>query len=300
MSVITGRLIEKLTGLSVDAGVYFEGIGNLSDRSMPGFLSWLCDGQYLEELEAGANIRGVITTPELAARIKRRDLVLLLSDDPFAAACRLIDYQCRKGYRRRKSRIAKTAIVDPKAHVADYNVVVGPKTVIEAGALVLPGSEIGRHCVIRSGAVLASDNFNKYRGADGEVLGSFSDRGVKLGDGVEIGNNSCIDKGDSGIDTEIGSGTKIHNQVQICHGVRLGQRCLVWGGVFICGFATVEDDVQLQPRVIISNHVRVGRGAFLGINSVVTHDVAPGASVLGSRALSNRGTLKALGERFRK
>jgi UDP-3-O-[3-hydroxymyristoyl] glucosamine N-acyltransferase len=298
--MITAKIFEEIGKISVTHNKDFNGIGSLSTTSIPNMLSWLFDEKYLNEVESNLNITGLITTEAIAEKIQRSDICLIIHSDPFAIANLLIDYQTHKLYKKTPNDIHPTAQIHAKAYIADYNVVIGAHTIVEAQASVLPDSIIGQRCVIRTGAIISSDNFNKFRTLSGTVVGPFSDRKVIIGDDVEVGNNTCIDKGDSETDTIIGDRTKLHNQIQICHGTQIGNDCLFWGGVFVCGFASIADQVQIQPRATISNYVRIGKSAYIGINSLVTHDLEEGKSFLGTRALGDRAMLDKLKEKFAK
>lgn len=298
MQRIDNEVLKNIGGVNMLSDNFFDGIGTLSTRSIPNMLSWLFDEKYLYEVESNLNIKGLIITKDLAGKVQRTDISFIIHTDPFAIAIKLIDYQAQAGYKKEQSNIHPTAQIHPKAYVAEYNVTIGADTIVEAQASILAGSLIGERCIIRTGAVIAADNFNKFRTLSGAVVSPFSDRKAILGNEVEIGNNSCIDKGDSETDTIIGDRSKLHNQVQICHGVQIGTDCLFWGGVFICGFATIADNVQIQPRAIISNHISIGKGAYIGINSLVTHDVDSNKSFLGARTLGDRAMLDKLKEKF--
>ncbi|KPK04084.1 MAG: UDP-3-O-(3-hydroxymyristoyl) glucosamine N-acyltransferase, partial [Gemmatimonas sp. SG8_28] len=112
-----------------------------------------------------------------------------------------------------------------------------------------------------------------------------------VGDSVEIGANSTVDRGGSR-DTEIGEGTKIDNLVQIAHNVRIGRHCVIMAQVGIAGTVTVEDGVLLAGQAGLADHLTVGRGARIAAQSGVIGDVPRGATVSGYPARDHRAVLR--------
>jgi UDP-3-O-[3-hydroxymyristoyl] glucosamine N-acyltransferase len=102
-------------------------------------------------------------------------------------------------------------------------------------------------------------------------------------DDVEIGANTCIDRG-ALKDTVIGEGTKIDNLVQVGHNAMLGRNCVIVGQVGIAGSAVLEDFVVMGGQAGVVGHVRVGRGAQIAGGSHVKDDVAPGLRLIGTPA----------------
>jgi UDP-3-O-[3-hydroxymyristoyl] glucosamine N-acyltransferase len=104
---------------------------------------------------------------------------------------------------------------------------------------------------------------------------------------VEIGANSCIDRG-AGPDTVIGEGTKIDNLVQIGHNVRLGKGCVIVAQVGISGSTVVEDYAVIGGQVGVAGHLTIGKGANIAAQSGVMRNVAAGEVQGGSPACSIR------------
>jgi len=119
-----------------------------------------------------------------------------------------------------------------------------------------------------------------------------------IGDDVEIGANTTIDRG-SVDDTVVGPGTKIDNLVQIGHNCRIGARCLIAGQAGIAGSTHVEDDVFLAGQAGLADHVTIGRGARVTVQGGVIGDIAPGATVSGYPARTHREFLRAQGALYR-
>jgi UDP-3-O-[3-hydroxymyristoyl] glucosamine N-acyltransferase len=106
---------------------------------------------------------------------------------------------------------------------------------------------------------------------------------VIVGDDVEVGANSTIDRG-STRDTIIGTGTRIDNLVQIGHNVRVGRCCVIVAQVGIAGSTILEDFVQVGGQAAMAGHLRIGKGSQIGAQAGVISDLAEHSAVLGSPA----------------
>ena len=153
---------------------------------------------------------------------------------------------------------------------------------------------VGADCVLHSGAVIGSDGFGFEPTPKGWVkipqCGS-----VILGDGVEVGANSTIDRARFGA-TRIGNGVKIDNQVHVAHNVVIGDGSLLVAQVGIAGSATLGKGVILAGKAGVNGHVHVGdrvRGAGM---AMIYGDVEPGTDVYGNPARERSVELRAQAE----
>ena len=108
-----------------------------------------------------------------------------------------------------------------------------------------------------------------------------------VGDDVEIGANTTIDRG-SGPDTVVGDGTMIDNLVQVGHNVRIGKGCIIIAQSGVAGSTILEDFAVIAAQTGVAGHLRIGTGAQGGARSGVMRDVEPAARVLGSPAVPVR------------
>lgn len=218
------------------------------------------------------------------------------------------------------SAIHPTAVVDMSAYIANGakigagsyigpNVTIGENTVIYPNVTVLDECTIGANTIIWSGAVIrerchiGSDCIihpNATIGADGFGFSPCAQRGlvkipqignVIIGNNVEIGANSCVDRGKFS-STVVGDGCKIDNLVQIGHNSKLGRFCIMAGNSGLAGSVTLGDGVIIGGSASIKDHTTIGSGAIVGAGSGVTGDVAAGKTMLGYPAVEARDALK--------
>lgn len=143
------------------------------------------------------------------------------------------------------------------------NVTIGKNCVLHPNVFVEDNCTIGNNVILHSGVVIGADGFGYVRdGANGYV--KFPQIGtVIIEDNVEIGANSCIDRGALG-ETRIGEGTKIDNLVQIAHNVQIGKRVVIAAQTGISGSTIIEDDCVIGGQVGMGDHARVLTGAIIG------------------------------------
>lgn len=165
--------------------------------------------------------------------------------------------------------------------VVGYRSVLGRDCYIGAGATVTH-SILGDRVIVHAGARIGQDGFGFAMGSSGHAkvpqIGS-----VRIGDDVEIGSNTTIDRGTIG-DTSIGAGSKIDNLVQIAHNVVIGKHCVIVAQSGIAGSAEVGDYVVMGAQSGILGHVKVGDGAQIAGLAHVKNDVEAGARMGGSPA----------------
>lgn len=143
------------------------------------------------------------------------------------------------------------------------NVTIGENTVIHPNCTIYDNVKIGDNCVLHAGVVIGADGFGYVRdGENGYV--KFPQIGtVVIENDVEIGANTCIDRGALG-ETRIGEGTKIDNLVQIGHNVQIGKRVVIASQTGISGSTVIEDDCVIGGQVGFGDHARVLSGAIIG------------------------------------
>jgi UDP-3-O-[3-hydroxymyristoyl] glucosamine N-acyltransferase len=309
---LTLREIAETAGGTVagaDPERRFANVATLRDAG-PDDLSFLDNRRYVSafsESRAGA----CIVHPRFASRAPQ-GMALVLCNEP------------HRGFARVASRfhpepaipgsVHAAAHVDPAAELG-VGVAVEAGAVIEAGVRIGARGRIGANSVIRAGTIIGDDvridanvtvshavigdrvrlfpgvrigqdGFGYALGADGHLKVPQLGR-VVIGNDVEIGANSAVDRG-SLTDTIIGDGTVIDNLVQIGHNVRIGRGCVIAGQAGIAGSCVLEDFVVLGGQVGLAGHLRVGAGTQVAAQSGVHRDVPAGEVIVGSPAVPMR------------
>jgi UDP-3-O-[3-hydroxymyristoyl] glucosamine N-acyltransferase len=147
------------------------------------------------------------------------------------------------------------------------NSVVGDNCVIHANVSIEANCTLGNNVILHAGVVIGADGFGYVR--DESEYVKFPQIGsVVIEDDVEIGANTCVDRGALG-ETRIGKGTKIDNLCQIAHNVKIGERVIIAAQTGISGSTIIGDDVVLAGQVGIADHVTIENGAIIGAKSAV-------------------------------
>ncbi len=276
------------------------------DTATPADLSFLDNTKYLDAL-ADSQAGVCVISPKFADRAPE-GMALLLSDAPYKTYA----LAAQAFYPRQ----AGAGLISPAAHV-DPSAKIGAGTSLSPGVSIGASVEIGENCqiaanvVIDDGVVLGDDcvvgsNVSISHSLVGDRVRIYP--GVRVGqdgfgfapdpgghvkvpqlgrviihDDVEIGANSCIDRG-SGPDTIIGAGCWIDNLVQIGHNVQLGRGCIMVAQSGIAGSTKLGDFVVLGGQVAVSGHLNVGTGAQIAGQSGVVADVEAGAILGGTPA----------------
>jgi UDP-3-O-[3-hydroxymyristoyl] glucosamine N-acyltransferase len=208
-----------------------------------------------------------------------------------------------------RASVDPSATIGPEASVHPF-AVIGANTIIGARCRIHAGAVIGRNCrlgddvvlhphvvlydqtvlghrvVVHANAVLGADGFG-YRLQDGRHVKVPQFGSVEIGDDVEIGAATTIDRGTFQA-TRVGTGTRIDNLVQIGHNCQIGRHNLLVSQVGIAGSCTTGDYVVLAGQVGMADHVHIGDKAVIGARSGLFRDVPAGERMLGAPAMPER------------
>lgn len=169
---------------------------------------------------------------------------------------------------------------------------IGKHTVMWSGTVIRERSIIGQHCIFHNNVSIGADGFGYRPSDDGRGLVKIQHIGnVVIGNYVEIGANSCIDRAKFS-STILGDGCKIDNLVQIAHNCILGRSCIMAGSSGLAGSVTLGDGVIIGGSASIKDHTTIHSGAIVGAGSGVLADVPAGKTVLGYPATDAKEKLK--------
>jgi len=271
-------------------------------------------GRFLPTTAASALVVPTVFDPALT------NLPLLIAHDPAAAFETIAAHLCPPAPAPVPA-IHPTAIVADDATLAS-GVAIGAHCVVEAGASIGPNTvlrplayvgtaaRIGAHCLLyphttvldrcvlgdrvtlHSGVVIGADGYGYEQ--DNGVHVKLPQRGiVEVGDDVEIGANTTVDRARFGR-TRIGSGTKIDNLVQVAHNVVIGDHTLVIAQAGIAGSSTLGHHAVVAAQAGLMGHLQIGDGAIVAAQAGVNKDIPPGLAVLGSPAQDIRKERRAM------
>lgn len=207
---------------------------------------------------------------------------LIFSEDPFRDFVFLINKF--RPFEHASSMISPTAIIGQGTHIQPgtfigNHVTIGKNCLIHANVSIYDHCVIGDDVIIHSGAVIGADAFYfKRRPGLHDKLESCGR--VIIGDRVEIGASTTIDKGVSG-STIVGEGTKLDNLIQIGHDTIIGKNCLFAAQVGVAGCVNIEDDVILWGQVGVQKDLTIGKGAVVLGQSGVTKSLEGNKTYFG-------------------
>ena len=284
------------------------------EHAGPGDLTFFANRKYRDQLRA-TRASAVIAAPSVT------DIpsAVLRADDPYLTFARAVGLFADRW--QPAAGIHPLAVVAPGASIAaDASIGalvcvaegarIGSRTIVHSHVTIGRFAEIGADCVLHShvsirekvrvgnrvvlqnGVVIGSDGYGFARRRDGshEKIPQVGD--VVIGDDVEIGANTTVDRPAVG-QTHIGNGTKIDNLVQIAHGVRVGRNVLLAAQVGVAGSSVIEDQVTLAGQVGVAGHITIGKGVIATAQSGIPNSVDAGSFISGYPAIPNRDWLKA-------
>ncbi|CAM3873884.1 UDP-3-O-(3-hydroxymyristoyl)glucosamine N-acyltransferase [Roseateles saccharophilus] len=300
--VTLAELIAALGGdLLGGADIRISAIAPLDEAGEEG-ISFLSNPRYQGQL-ATTRAACVIVAPSLAEAAAARGAAIV-TPDPYLYFARLTQWWAARTRPASVAGVHPSAIVSPEARLGQ-GVEIGPLAVIEAGAVIGDGARIGAHCVVERGAVVGEGTRLAPRvvlghgcrigargivhsgvviGADGfgfapskqgyvkiEQLGN-----VAIGDDVEIGANTCIDRG-ALADTVIEDGVKLDNLIQIAHNVHIGRNTAMAGCAAVAGSTRIGANCTIGGAANIIGHLTIVDGVHISAATTVTRSIsAPG------------------------
>jgi UDP-3-O-[3-hydroxymyristoyl] glucosamine N-acyltransferase len=159
-------------------------------------------------------------------------------------------------------------------------VTIGDGTVLHANVVVRDRCRIGRRAILHQNVSIGADGFGYRPDSNGRLVKIPHIGNVVIEDDVEIGANSCVDRGKFG-STVIGTGTKIDNLCQIAHNCRIGRNCIIAAQTGIAGSTVVGDGVQMGGQVGVLEHLTIGNCAKIAAKTGISKDIPPDTAWVG-------------------
>lgn len=289
-----------------DPKLLIKGVATL-ENATEGEVSFLSNPKYVSALK-GCKASACIVSDKHKS-IVPANVSILLSNNPYASYALIVakfhpPFQVKQKISP-NIVIASSANIKANCFIGDFAVIgenveideecyIGPNTVINDGVVIGKNTRImsnstishaivGNNCIIHPGVKIGQDGFGFAPHATGITKVEQVGR-VIIGNNVEIGANTCIDRG-SIEDTTIGDNTKIDNLVQIGHGVKIGSYCFIVAQVGVAGSSCIGDKAMLGGQVGIAGHVRIGNNSMIAAQSGIMSDVENGAVLGGSPAV---------------
>ena len=177
------------------------------------------------------------------------------------------------------------AIVGKDVSIGAYTVVgkaiIGDSCIIDSNVRIYDDVQMGKCCDIKAGAVLGGAGFGFEKDENGNKFRFPQIGGLIMGDYVEVGGNTCIDRGALS-DTEIGDYTKINNLCHIAHNNKIGRNVTITGCVNVSGSNIIDDNVWIAPNASVRGFIHLGEGCTLGMGAVATKDIPAGETCVPS------------------
>ncbi len=301
------EIVARFGGTIVGAGdTLISRIGTLEDAG-PGELAFLANPLYRHQL-ATTRAAAVIMAPPAA----EGPAAAILTPQPYLYYARVAQWlnpvsvpqagvhpsAVVEGEVAAGASVGPNAWIGPGARIGDAVVIaancsigagveIGAGSRLAANVAIYPGSRLGARCLVHSGAVIGADGFGFAREAAGAWVKIPQVGRVLIGDDVEIGAGTTIDRGALG-DTVIADGVKLDNQIQIGHNVKIGAdtamagcvgiagsavigaRCTVGGGAVILGHLQIADDVNVAAGTLVTKSIR-NAGTYSGAVPFLEH-----------------------------
>ncbi|MCE5270047.1 UDP-3-O-(3-hydroxymyristoyl)glucosamine N-acyltransferase [bacterium] len=312
-----GEIAEKVNGkVRGNPNVEISGVAGL-EEARDGDISFLANPKYLSRL-GSTNAAAVIISENNGHVPDKRNYLLV--DNPYMSFLHTVELFYPQS-RNFVPGIHPTAVVDPSATI-EAGVYIGPLVVVEPNAHIGEGSilqarsyvgeysrigaqtrlmpgvtvldhvTVGQRCLLQSGCVLGGDGFGfvcDRRGVQQKVP---QVSGLVLGDDVEVGANTTIDRGTLA-PTRIGNGVKFDNLVHIAHNVEIGDNTLVVAQVGVSGSTKVGRSVILAGQAGVGGHLRIGDRVKVGAQAGVTKSIPVDAEVSGYPARPHHESLRS-------
>lgn len=256
-------------------------------------LDWVKESQPdKQRIAESSKARCVLVDNEVvySDQLRKQGKILLVVKNPKRALAKIGNHFFVE---KPRPGVHPTALIHPEAKIGKnicigaYCVIgkasIGDNCMIDSNVRIYDGVIMGNNCEIKAGAVLGGAGFGFERDVEGNLFRFPQIGGLIIGNNVEVGANTCIDCGALS-DTMIGDYTKINNLCHIAHNNKIGRNVTITGCVNISGSNIIEDGVWIAPNSSVRGWVHIGRGATVGMGSVVVKDIPESETWVGNPA----------------
>ena len=310
MNLTAGHIADQINGTVVgDRNIDIFNISKIEEGSK-GSLTFLANPKYTEFIyttKASAAIVSIDFEPT-----EKIELTLIKVKDPYSSFTTILelfdkDLSKRKGISQltdidKSSKISDSSFIGSFSTVGE-NSVIGEKCIIENqvfignnveignGCLIYPGVKIlddtiiGQNCIIHSSTTIGSDGFGFAPNDDGSYKKIPQTGNVVIGDNVEIGSNSTIDRATLG-STIISNGVKLDNQIQVAHNVEIGENTAIAAQSGVAGSTKIGKNCMIGGQVGIIGHIKIGDNVKIQAQAGVTSNIESNSRVTGTPAIS--------------
>jgi UDP-3-O-[3-hydroxymyristoyl] glucosamine N-acyltransferase len=310
MNFTAGHIADQINGTVIgDRDIDIFNISKIEEGSK-GSLTFLANPKYTEFIyttKASAAIVSIDFEPT-----EKIELTLIKVKDPYSSFTTILelfdkDLSKRKGISQltdidKSSKISDSSFIGSFSTVGE-NSVIGEKCIIENqvfignnveignGCIIYPGVKIlddtiiGQNCIIHSSTTIGSDGFGFAPNDDGSYKKIPQTGNVVIGDNVEIGSNSTIDRATLG-STIISNGVKLDNQIQVAHNVEIGENTAIAAQSGVAGSTKIGKNCMIGGQVGIIGHIKIGDNVKIQAQAGVTSNIESNSRVTGTPAIS--------------
>ena len=310
MNLTVGHIADQINGSVVgDRDIDISNISKIEEGAK-GSLTFLANPKYTEFIYT-TNASAAIVSSDFEPT-EKIELTLIKVKDPYSSFTTILelfdkDLSKRKGISQltdidKSSKISESSFIGSFSIVGE-NSIIGEKCIIENqvfignnvkighGCLIYPGVKIlddtiiGQNCIIHSSTTIGSDGFGFAPNDDGSYKKIPQTGNVVIGDNVEIGSNSTLDRATLG-STIINNGVKLDNQIQIAHNVEIGENTAIAAQSGVAGSTKIGKNCMIGGQVGIIGHIKIGDNVKIQAQAGVTSNIESNSRVTGTPAIS--------------
>ena len=310
MNLTVGHIADQINGSVVgDRDIDISNISKIEEGAK-GSLTFLANPKYTEFIYT-TNASAAIVSSDFEPT-EKIELTLIKVKDPYSSFTSILklfdkDLSKRKGISQltdidKSSKISESSFIGSFSTVGE-NSIIGEKCIIENqvfignnvkignGCLIYPGVKIlddtiiGQNCIIHSSTTIGSDGFGFAPNDDGTYKKIPQTGNVVIGDNVEIGSSSTLDRATLG-STIINNGVKLDNQIQIAHNVEIGENTAIAAQSGVAGSTKIGKNCMIGGQVGIIGHIKIGDNVKIQAQAGVTSNIESNSRVTGTPAIS--------------